>query len=71
MQKQLVCRFRQSVELQIEQIECYNQNFIEDKIKCALFNLKPSWKNQNQVSNANNRCNGQSERNRKNESKSK
>ena len=42
MQKQLVCRFRQSVELQIEQIECYNQNFIEDKIKCALFNLKPS-----------------------------
>ena len=42
MQKQLVCRFRQSVKLQIEQIECYNQNCIEDKIKCALFNLKPS-----------------------------
>jgi len=48
---------------------CYHQNFIEDKIKCALFNSKPSWKNQNKVSNVNNRCNGQSERERTNELK--
>jgi len=48
---------------------CYNQNFIEDKIKCALFNFRPSWKNQNKVSSVNNRCNGQSEQQRTNESK--